>query len=778
MSRPAVAAIARWEWQRHRRALVLLGLVAGLFGGLVVAAAVLARRTITAPDRLYETVRPGDIHVQTFGGPELAEQVLTLPSIDGFWRGGVAVGRLEDRSSVQYVGILAPIDANADLFRPVVVAGRMPDPADLNQIALIEDGAAERGFDVGDRLRLGMLSAAEVFQFDTGFGEPDGPTLELTITAMIRLPPGVLNGTPVVASAAFGAAHPDLFAGNDMFATLHGGADASSSFEAEANALVEARADGGDERPDFSPFTIEVPHRGTDALLRSSGVLFGGLVAMVIIASVAVAAALAQAWARHHGTDAPTQQIEFALGLATRDRVMARMWPAAVSATIATIVSAGIGTTGSWLHPAGALDRVEAAPGFRFDAPVVAVGAMAVAVLVMVIAATTAWRAGSGSGSTSRAVQRRWWWHLVPRRRGWPLAGAAFAMSPGARMRHVPVRVSLLGGIVGVAGLVGASTFEASLDRLVATPERYGWNADFAIADIDDEVMALVAADDRFEAVADYDSASFAIGGNETQVYAFDGLNTGIHWTLLDGREPRSADEATLGPKLADRMGVGVGDTLMVGSGDPVTVVGIGLGPTLSGEELGSSALFHAEGLQRTAVTGFFREAVIRVAPGHDDAAIVAELGGRYELTVRTLPGSVRNVAELGSLPGVLGAFLAALAAAALGHALFVTGRHRIADLAVLRALGATPRQTGLAVVSMAIATLAIGAAIGVPLGWLTGRLLWAELAESIGVRGDITASITTVLLLVVALLVAIVLAIVPARRAAQLDPGHVLRTD
>ena len=46
---PAVRAVAAHEWSRRWRALLAVGLVAGLLGGLVVAAVGLTRRTATAP---------------------------------------------------------------------------------------------------------------------------------------------------------------------------------------------------------------------------------------------------------------------------------------------------------------------------------------------------------------------------------------------------------------------------------------------------------------------------------------------------------------------------------------------------------------------------------------------------------------------------------------------------------------------------------------------------------------------------------------------------------
>jgi putative ABC transport system permease protein len=152
-------------------------------------------------------------------------------------------------------------------------------------------------------------------------------------------------------------------------------------------------------------------------------------------------------------------------------------------------------------------------------------------------------------------------------------------------------------------------------------------------------------------------------------------------------------------------------------------------------------------------------------APGVDAGALAAELGGRHEVLARALPVEVRNVADLGSLPAVLGGFLAALAVLAVLHALVVTVRQRSGDLAVLGALGATRRQVRAALVTTAVAIALVGVVVGLPLGWGVGRLVWAGLARSIGVAPDVVTPPAVLAVPVVAVAVAVLLALGPARR-------------
>jgi hypothetical protein len=328
------------------------------------------------------------------------------------------------------------------------------------------------------------------------------------------------------------------------------------------------------------------------------------------------------------------------------------------------------------------------------------------------------------------------------------------------------MRTALVGATIGIAGIVGAATFAASLDRLTSTPERYGWTADLEIADVNDDVMAELIADPRFEAIADVTSMNVDVGGTLVNGYAYEVVRGDVSWVLHDGRFPRSDDEVVVGTHLADDLGLGVGDTLDVGSGGrAVRVVGRGLGPNFSGEVLGEAVLMTREGLLASMPIGSFREAVLRVAPGVDPDAVAVELAAHYEVLVRELPVEVRNLADLGSLPELLGAFLGLLAVAAVLHALVVTVRLRAGDLAVLGALGATQRQMRLTVVMTSVVTAVVGIVVGVPLGWAAGRFVWSGLARSIGVADDVAMAPAVFVTPVAALAVAVVLAVGPARR-------------
>jgi ABC-type antimicrobial peptide transport system permease subunit len=119
------------------------------------------------------------------------------------------------------------------------------------------------------------------------------------------------------------------------------------------------------------------------------------------------------------------------------------------------------------------------------------------------------------------------------------------------------------------------------------------------------------------------------------------------------------------------------------------------------------------------------------------------------------------------------------LAVGAVGHALSIAVRRRSDELAVLRALGLTRRQSRLVVVTQASLLAAIGIIFGIPLGLALGRVLWHAAANTMPLAYEPPIALIALLLIApLALLAANLLAAWPARRAARLHAGQILRTE
>jgi ABC-type antimicrobial peptide transport system permease subunit len=129
--------------------------------------------------------------------------------------------------------------------------------------------------------------------------------------------------------------------------------------------------------------------------------------------------------------------------------------------------------------------------------------------------------------------------------------------------------------------------------------------------------------------------------------------------------------------------------------------------------------------------------------------------------------------------PLLLGGFLLLLALGAVGHALATAVRRRRHDMAVLRSLGMTRRQSRLTVAAQASVIAMFGLAFGLPLGLAAGRTGWRVLADATPVLYVAPLAVLALLIAVPgALAVANLLAALPARRAARLRVAQTLRAE
>ena len=179
---------------------------------------------------------------------------------------------------------------------------------------------------------------------------------------------------------------------------------------------------------------------------------------------------------------------------------------------------------------------------------------------------------------------------------------------------------------------------------------------------------------------------------------------------------------------------------------------------------------------------------LVKWKPGVRDATaerrLGQELGGVGENSElysarAVLPIAVVTLGDLRSLPLTLGVFFALLASATVAHALVTTVRRRRRELAIMRSIGLTRRQSRIAIAWQATIIAAAGVVIGVPLGIVAGRALWRQLAHNFPVVYVPPLALLAVLLVVpAAILLANLLAALPARSAARIRPAEALRTE
>jgi putative ABC transport system permease protein len=140
---------------------------------------------------------------------------------------------------------------------------------------------------------------------------------------------------------------------------------------------------------------------------------------------------------------------------------------------------------------------------------------------------------------------------------------------------------------------------------------------------------------------------------------------------------------------------------------------------------------------------------------------------------------AVANLARLRSLPYVMAALIAVLAAGSLAHALVVSLRRNRRQLAVLKAIGFTRPQVSSVVAWQATTLAAIALMFGIPAGVLLARWGWRVIADQLGVAGGpVLPPLALVVVAVAVLAFANLAALWPGWRAARVPPAVALRTE
>ncbi|MET0902229.1 MAG: hypothetical protein ABWZ52_03225, partial [Acidimicrobiales bacterium] len=145
-----VRAIARSEVRSRWLSLVLIGLLAGVVGAVSISGIALARRTTTAYDRLGEATKVDDARGAVLRYPELAEEIIELPSVTESWLGGIGIAKIDGTNN--FVAVTAGPREPSEIIKPIVLEGRLPrasaDP-EVIEVVLREDFAREIGVPIG-----------------------------------------------------------------------------------------------------------------------------------------------------------------------------------------------------------------------------------------------------------------------------------------------------------------------------------------------------------------------------------------------------------------------------------------------------------------------------------------------------------------------------------------------------------------------------------------------------------------------------------------------------
>jgi ABC-type lipoprotein release transport system permease subunit len=775
---------ARSELGRRWRALVALGIIAGIAAGLALAAMAGARRTSTAYGRWRTaTAAPDAILFGTQVGIENADYtpVLALPEVvDGGLFALTPVGVTKPG-----IGGLQPGDFHLyrTLSRPLLVEGRLPNPARVDEIVVNRAAMSHYHLRIGQQLTVD--SSTDVAAVFAGGALKGGPSTRATIVGagdsmmdLIFQPdePGLIT------SGEYLRRFQEIPRATNLVVRLKPGTNVTAFHQRAAAAMkvpdIPVRNLGEDRK--------RITH-GTD-LERTGLLLFAAAVALA--GMVLVGQALTRTV---YGLTESVPALR-AVGFTGSNVVLGTLLPMTLTGAAGVLVALATAVAFSSRFPVGLARRLDPDLGVHIDWWVLAPGVALLAALVLAASAFAASRAVRAAERPVVMAPGSPLMRAIRRAGPLPVAiGAGLALESGRGERALPVRPAIAGAVAGILGIVGALGLVRGIDDAVTHPPRSGqfWDA-VVYPDESHPIPGLAAAvrsDGRVGEVAEIVRIPLDVNGAGLPVYSVDPVRGNPSFVVLHGRAPASPEEAAIGPASAKALHKGIGDQVRISGSDGTTATMKVVGTTLLPQTPHTSfdqGVWVSKAAGRRFAGNIDQAApddviVATARPGVKPAALVDHLHEAIGVEVEGSgpPQDVLFLRNVRTLPRALAAFLAVLAVAALGHALVTAVRRRRHDLAVLRAIGFRPRQSAACIFWQAITVALVGLALGIPIGVVVGRLSWRWVADSTPLLYVAPIAALAILIAIpAAIVLANLLAAYPARRAAGVRPAEVLRTE
>ncbi len=755
--------LVRTDVHRRLATVVALTMLIGLAGTFVLTAATGARRAGSALERFLDATKmwDGSIEVDFAATEDVLADLAAQPEVVAA-SAFIFIPLGSDEIEFPMAG-LGP-GWLRDVYRPRMISGRLPDPTRVDEILVNEETARRHQFIPGDVVVLEDFLGLGIVQPMTIVGIHRG-VADLALA-------DTYSGS--IATEAFGrrfgdAIH-DFVAGTpdeDEFRAqivARMGADIADPLD-----VLDAVADRhGAARP-------RVADRSTwiSPLERALAVQVEAFWILAAVSGMSSLILLGMAVARlATGSSHPDETLR-ALGLGSMSRAVV---PLAVPAlvVIAGCALAVVGALlGSSLVPLGSARLVEPDPGIWVEPKTLLVGALALAAGVLVIAAALA--------HSDRLRARR------PAR-------------PSRSPRQLPLQVTLGHDLayresswgrlalaatgVGLGLVVSVSVFTASLDRLIESPSLFGSDYEVRLypkdGDESEDAFADINLDHpTIESAAISQLAQVTVAGDLVETLVINPVRGAVGVTILRGRAPQADDEVVLGPTTADRLGLDVGEEVIITGvrGHRMRIVGEAVLPLHDVGAYGDVMWLTPAAAERLEIEPKEPQLLINLAEGvtqYDLAAAIGNPGGRV-----SVPDDVTNLDGVGQIPVALAIFGALLAAAVLAFALVGIVRRRRHDVAILRALGASPRQIGGSVLTASLLIVGPSAVFGIVIGAVLGRAYWTSVASGVPVVAQPVVPLAMVALIALgALATGCLLVAGPARMATRIHPGEIFRRD
>jgi hypothetical protein len=839
---------------RHRwRALVVLAVVVGIGGGTAIAALAGAQRTDTAVPRFVAYSQPDDGGF-LFGNPSsppvtpgipqtsLAmatpeQRVVQLPQVAAYFRAPYLFVTTARNGS--HSGVLNVIgDANADLYRtvdrPMVVAGRLPDPRHPFEVAVNELAARREHLQVGSSLRLYTYSYAQVenqtlITSAAAPPPPEGPSFRVHVSGIVRSPQDVNAVLPLVdRQGVTYESQRNLYTTPAFLQQLAKGLGVSVQQIPDIDLVAVRLHHGSADWKAFAQAAKKVS--GADMTLVAPGNVYDinsaaasaqhgihlDVVALIVFGLLVALITLLFA-GQSIGRQVRNQRGDFAvLQSLGADRPMLVATEVAVSGLVgvaSAAIAVVVAVAASPLMPVGLARQAEIHPGVSADPVYLVPGFFVLAVLIALAALVPALRASRRAvaaddekqSTASASALSRW---LSRGLSPVPAIGVRFGLDTSSG-----VAASTAGGLmiaaVAVATVAASLTFASSLNHLVASPQEQGWNWNVLVGNPNDttdqeQQMATQLAHDRdvsgYSAIAIIAGASqgtAVIGGHVIPlVIALDPFKGSVHPTLVAGHAPRAPDQIVLAAKTMDVLHRSIGQSVQIptpGGRLSMHIVGEMISPSVGdlftnglgeGAWIYGPAVHHMLGAHPEAPNvppTVFDLFVVRFAPGVAPSAGLAGLQNRFghDVLQHVPPEDVINLQSVSALPALLAGLVVLLGIATVGNALVVSVRRRRHDLAVFKTIGFVRRQIAGVVAWQASSMGLVALIVGIPVGIAAGRWVWTAVATGVGTSSPAVVPALAVALLVPAVLIAVnLLAGAPGWSAARVAPAQAMRAE
>ncbi len=806
---------ARSLLRQYWVATIALGVFAGVAGGTALGVWGIARRTSTVYDRFvaYESAAtlavmgcPADVTMDEAqadffgrcGNHDYADVREFLSTVEGVesssrWTLGLTNVAAADHPTGgwrQLTPIAIDPGAFAAIGTPFVLEGRLSDPAAADEATINEEAARRLGVGLGDELIVTPFTRSQFDEAGEGVSAAEGRPMRVIVVGVTRRSVdllGRLGGDSVYEDTSSVMVGPEFWNEIDGdVANYSVGLVVDSSPELTAGALDAAIQERWPGRPVFVEEGQLLGSNSYNTVVDAIQLQTMGLyvvASLVGLASLVFAGQAVARQVRREWSDAPVLD---AIGMTRPGMIAAAVVRSVGFVAVSVVVGGIVATAMSPFGPVGIGRAAEPSPGLRFDWVVAAAGLPLIAASVVACAvvpvATIRQQLGrtDGLAKPSRLAAR------LP-----PTGAAGWALTRSRSAGGLALGSAVIGCALASAAGVAAWSLSSSYDDLVAHPARYGsvWAAQVGnVASVEQQI----ATRERIAAVPGVTSVGIltaeGIGDDpEATLFAADPFLGDVAFgAITAGRAPMNSNEIALGRHTMEREVATIGEEVEIAEpGGPgrfaFTVVGEVVVNDAVATRPGRGALVTHDAF--TAMTGgsLSQTYAVWVAPGADRRATLAALEAEFPTTFleRSTPRSVRNLGLVSKQPALLAALVGLLAGAALVHALVTSVRRARRQLGVLKTVGFTRRQIASTVAWHASALALWALVIGIPLGIIAARVLWTQIARSIGLESAPVISVPAVFVVVLVVFSATNLAALgPGIVAARIRPAQALRAE